>query len=94
MLEEKEHYKMYKDGKHWVAAKISTVAGITLFSTMILGGGHVDHVSADTVSTNQVSQARDFFGSLIEHDMGKEECKNFENSLDLDRNAERFCYWS
>lgn len=37
---------------------------------------------------------RDFFGSLIEHDMGKEERKNFENSLDLDRNAERFCYWN
>lgn len=37
---------------------------------------------------------RDFFGSLIEHDMGKEGRKNFENSLDLDRNAERFCYWN
>ena len=47
---------MYKDGKHWVAAKISTVAGVALFSTMILGGGHVDHVSADSVSANQVSR--------------------------------------
>ena len=47
---------MYKDGKHWVAAKISTVAGVALFSTMILGGGHVDHVSADPVSTSQVSR--------------------------------------
>lgn len=36
---------------------------------------------------------RDFFGSLSEHNMGKEERKNFENSLGLDRNAERFCYW-
>lgn len=47
---------MYKDGKHWVAAKISTVAGVALFSTMILGGGHVDHVSADVVSASQVSR--------------------------------------
>lgn len=45
-------------------------------------------------SPNFDQLTRVFFGSLIEHDMGKEERKNFENSLDLDRNAERFCYWS
>lgn len=45
-------------------------------------------------SPNFDQLTREFFGSLIEHDMGKEERKNFENSLDLDRNAERFGYWS
>lgn len=47
---EKEHYNLYKDGKHWVAAKITTgVAGAALFSTMILGGAVGGTANADTV---------------------------------------------
>ena len=55
----------------------------------------IDEMIDQMVNSPNFDQlTRDFFGSLIEHDMGKEERKNFENSLDLDRNAERFCYWS
>ena len=55
MLETKEHYKMYKDGKHWVTAKITT-AGVALFSTMVLGGLSMVHANADTVSNVNTSQ--------------------------------------
>ena len=75
MLEEKEHYKMYKDGKHWVAAKISTVAGVALFSTMILGGGHVDHVSADSVSASQVSRVTSNASSTVKASVATRDTK-------------------
>lgn len=55
MVESKEHYKMYKDGKHWVAAKLTTVtAGVALFSTMVLGGMS-SKANADTVNQASVS---------------------------------------
>lgn len=66
---------MYKDGKHWVAAKISTVAGVALFSTMILGGGHVDHVSADSVSTNQVSRVTSNASSTVKASVATRDAK-------------------
>lgn len=53
-----------------------------------------DMVNQIVNSPNFDQLTQDFFGSLIEHDMGKEERKNFENSLNLDRNAEIFCYWN
>lgn len=50
MLDTKEHYKLYKDGKHWVAAKIVTAAGVAFLSTAIIsmGGGKAN---ADNVNT-------------------------------------------
>lgn len=56
MYEEKEHYKMYKSGDHWVTAKIATIAGVALFSTAILGVGN--QASADTVSSATASTAQ------------------------------------
>ena len=56
MYEEKEHYKMYKSGDHWVSAKIATIAGVALFSTAILGAGN--QASADTVNSNTPSAAQ------------------------------------
>ena len=66
---------MYKDGKHWVAAKISTVAGVALFSTMILGGGHVDHVSADSVSASQVSRVTSSASSAVKASVATRDTK-------------------
>ena len=43
--ETKIHYKMFKDGKHWAYAGITTL----MFSTAILGVGTVVH--ADTATT-------------------------------------------
>lgn len=61
MYEEKEHYKMYKSGDHWVTAKIATIAGVALFSTAILGVGNqasADTVSSATASTAQVASSK------------------------------------
>lgn len=61
MYEEKEHYKMYKSGDHWVSAKIATIAGVALFSTAILGVGNqanADTVSSATPSTTQVASSK------------------------------------
>lgn len=52
---EKEHYKMYKDGKHWVAAKVATAATIALFSTAILGTIGGGKVNADNVNPANAS---------------------------------------
>ena len=54
MIETKEHYKMYKSGKQWCAAKITTIAGVALFSTMILGGNA--NANADSVNSSSVAQ--------------------------------------
>lgn len=52
LFDEKEHYKMYKSGGRWVSAKISTaVAGVALFSTMILGGANANADSVNNVDT-------------------------------------------
>lgn len=58
MYTEKEHYKMYKSGDHWVTAKIATIAGVALFSTVILGGGMQGKVNADNVSSSMVSSVK------------------------------------
>lgn len=46
----------------------------------------------DSPEFDQIS--KDFFGDLIEAGNGEEECKNFENTWNLNKNAERFIYWS
>ena len=56
MFTEKEHYKMYKSGDHWMTAKIATIAGVALFSTMILGGMN-SKANADTVNQSSVTPA-------------------------------------
>ena len=45
---------MYKSGKQWCAAKITTIAGVALFSTMILGGNA--NANADSVNSSSVAQ--------------------------------------
>lgn len=45
----------------------------------------------DSPEFDQIS--KEFFGDLIEADNGKEERKNFENTWNLNKNAERFIYW-
>lgn len=54
MLEKKEHYKMYKDGKSWTFARITTAtACVSLLSTLVMGGTISSKVNADAVSSMQ-----------------------------------------
>ena len=45
---------MYKSGKQWCAAKITTIAGVALFSTMILEENA--NANADSVNSSSVAQ--------------------------------------
>ena len=47
MIENKEHYKMYKDGKNWVATKITTASVCVGVLSMLVSGGIIN---ADTIS--------------------------------------------
>lgn len=48
------HYKMYKDGKHWVTAGITTL----MFSGLILGTQTTAHADTTTASTSGDGQAQ------------------------------------
>lgn len=48
------HYKMYKDGKHWVTAGITTL----MFSGLILGMQTTAHADTATASTSGNGQAQ------------------------------------
>lgn len=48
------HYKMYKDGKHWVTAGITTL----MFSGLILGTQTTAHADTATASTSGNGQAQ------------------------------------
>lgn len=50
MYVKKEHYKMYKSGDRWVSAKITAIAGVALFSTVLLGTGN--QANADTINNS------------------------------------------
>ena len=45
---------MYKSGKQWCAVKITTIAGVALFSTMILEENA--NANADSVNSSSVAQ--------------------------------------